>query len=52
MNNDDDFDKFFGRIMKFGIAGAIITGIVYLGLAGVSIWAVIYVLTHIGGWIG
>lgn len=44
--NDDDFDKFFGTIMKFGIAGTVISAIIYLGAFGLGAWAVVSLVLH------
>jgi hypothetical protein len=51
-SDDDDFDKFFGRVFKFGIGAVIVSTLFSLGLLGVIIWAIIYVVTHIGVWFG
>jgi hypothetical protein len=50
--NDNDFDKKFNQIWNFSLVAIIIGGIVSLILAGVSVWVIIYIVTHIGVWFG
>jgi hypothetical protein len=41
----------FDELVKGFIILAVVYGVAALVSIGVSIWAVIYVVTHIGGWI-